>query len=64
MATKKMTPRSGNYSGANGATAHSCGETLSQSLADGWTRAQCRAIEIGIGGGFVLLAALEVMFGW
>ena len=64
MAMEKATPRSCNYNGVNGATAHSCGETLSQSLADGWTRAQCRAIEIGIGGGFVLLAALEVMFRW
>ena len=64
MATKKMTPRSGNYSGANGAIALRNGKTPKASLADGWTRAQCRAIEIGIGGGFVLLAALEVMFRW
>lgn len=29
-----------------------------------WTQAQCRAIEIGLGGGFLVLAALEVLFGW
>ena len=29
-----------------------------------WSRAQCRAMEIGIGGGFIVLAILEVMFRW
>ena len=29
-----------------------------------WTHAQCRAIEIGLGGGFLVLAILEVMFRW
>ena len=29
-----------------------------------WTRIQCRAIEISLGGGFLLLAILEAMFRW
>ena len=29
-----------------------------------WTRAQCRAIEIALGGGFLILAILQVMFRW
>ena len=29
-----------------------------------WTQAQCRAIEIGLGGGFLALTVLEVLFGW
>ena len=29
-----------------------------------WTRAQCRAMEIGLGGGFIVLAILEAMFRW
>lgn len=29
-----------------------------------WSSAQSRAIEIGLGGGFLVLAALEVVFGW
>lgn len=33
-------------------------------LPQGWSSAQCRAIEIGLGGGFLVLAALEVVFGW
>lgn len=32
-------------------------------VAAGWTRAQCRAIEIGLGGGFLLMAALEAVTG-
>ena len=28
-----------------------------------WDEAQCRAIEIGVGGGFLILALLEVVFG-
>ena len=31
---------------------------------DGWTRAQCRAMELALGGGFAALAALEAVFGW
>ena len=64
MAMEKATRRSRNYNRVNGANAQRNGKTPNASLADGWTRAQCRAIEIGVGGGFVLLAALEVMFGW
>lgn len=33
-------------------------------LQQAWSNAQCRAIEIGLGGGFLVLAALEVVFGW
>ena len=33
-------------------------------LQQAWSSAQCRAIEIGLGGGFLVLAALEVVFGW
>lgn len=29
-----------------------------------WTRAECRAMEIALGGGFLALAALEAIFGW
>ena len=29
-----------------------------------WTRAQCRAMELALGGGFIALAVLEAMFGW
>ena len=29
-----------------------------------WTRIQCRAIEIALGGGFLVLLILEVMFRW
>jgi len=29
-----------------------------------WTRTQCRAIEIALGGGFLVLLILEVMFRW
>lgn len=61
MSTKKETPRSGNCDGVNGATAQSRGETPTSSLSDGWTRAQCRAIEIGMGGGWLLLALLAVV---
>ena len=32
-------------------------------VAAGWTRAQCRAIEMGLGGGFLLMAALEAVMG-
>ena len=35
-----------------------------QMIPNAWTRAQCRAIEISLGGGFLLLAILEVMFRW
>lgn len=27
-----------------------------------WDEAKCRAIEIGVGGGFLILALLEVLF--
>ena len=33
-------------------------------LQQAWSSAQCRAIEIGLGGGFLILAVLEAMFGW
>lgn len=29
-----------------------------------WTRAECRAIEIALGGGFAVLAVAEVIFRW
>lgn len=29
-----------------------------------WTRAECRAMEIALGGGFLALAILEVVFKW
>ena len=29
-----------------------------------WTRAKCRAIEFSVGGGFLLLAIMEVIFKW
>lgn len=29
-----------------------------------WTRTKCRAIELALGGGFVVLAVLEVVFQW
>ena len=36
----------------------------SQMISNAWTRAQCHAIEISLGGGFLLLAILAVMFRW
>lgn len=29
-----------------------------------WSRAECRAMELALGGGFVVLAVLEVIFKW
>lgn len=42
----------------------SSGRTGTSILQQAWSSAQCRAIEIGLGGGFLVLAALEVVFGW
>lgn len=42
----------------------SSGRTGTSILQQTWNGAQCRAIEIGLGGGFLVLAALEVVFGW
>ena len=61
MIKKKAAPRSCNYGGANGATAHSRGKTPTNSIPAAWTPAQCRAIEIGMGGGWLLLALLAVV---
>lgn len=33
-------------------------------VANGWTRAQCRAMAVAMGGGWLVLAALEVFFQW
>ena len=60
MATKRATPRSGNYCGAKG----SCSFKPDAIVSNAWTVAQRRAIEIGLGGGFIAMAALEVVFGW
>lgn len=32
-------------------------------VANGWTRAQCRAIEWSLGGGFLLMAVVEAVVG-
>ena len=32
-------------------------------VANGWTRAQCRAIELALGGGFLVMAAIEAVMG-
>ena len=61
MARNEAAPRSGNYGGAIGATAQRGGKTPMNSIPATWTRAQCRAIEIGMEGGFVLLAILAVV---
>lgn len=29
-----------------------------------WTRAECRAMELALGGGFLVLAVLEMIFKW
>ena len=29
-----------------------------------WSRAECRAMELALGGGFMVLAVLEVIFKW
>ena len=42
----------------------SSGRTDTQIVQQAWSNAQCRAIEIGLGGGFLVLGALEVVFGW
>ena len=61
MTDKKAARHSCNYNRANGATAQRRGKTPTNSIAGAWTPAQCRAIEIGMGGGFVLLAILAVV---
>ena len=46
---------------AHGATAQCRGKAPRDSIAGAWTSAQCRAIEIGLGGGWLLLAVLAVV---
>ena len=46
---------------AHGATAQCRGEAPRDSIAGAWTTTQCRAIEIGLGGGWLLLAVLAVV---
>ena len=57
MSTKKMTPRRGDYDGAKCSGSGKPADSISAI----WTRAQCRAIEIGVGGGFIALAILAVI---
>ena len=58
MASKKRaTPRSGNYNGVTQLVLWSSDHIL----ADEWTPEKCRAIEIAMGGGWLLMALLAVV---
>ena len=61
MMEMKTARHRGNDNRANGATAQCRGEAPMDSIAGAWTPAQRRAIEIGMGGGWLLLAVLAVV---
>ena len=61
MIKKKAARHRCNDNRANGAIAQSDGKTPMHSIPAAWTSAQCRAIEIGMGGGWLLLAILAVV---
>ena len=56
MASKEATRHSGNCERVRVSTTRDI-----QIVSNGWTEAQTRAIEIGVGGGFLLMAVLAVM---
>ena len=59
MAKTRATPRSCSYDGARTSM-----EADANIIQDAWTRAQRFAVVASLGGGFMLMAALEVVFGW
>jgi len=61
MATKTKAAR--NVCQRNRANVHSHEDTPIISDRT-WSRAECRAMELALGSGFVVLAVLEVIFKW
>lgn len=61
MAEKGSARHSCHYDRANGVHSHEDTAIIPDRP---WTKAECRAMEIALGGGFMVLAVLEVIFGW
>ena len=60
MGGKRTTPRGGSRHGVI-----EPGWTRDDPIvSEDWTRPQCRAIELSLGGGFLVLFFLEAIFGW
>jgi hypothetical protein len=59
MREVKATPRCGNNYGVKASM-----DSGTQQVYHGWTHAKCRAITFALGGGFLVLAALEAVAGW
>lgn len=57
----KAARRSGNCERARVSTSQRDAHSIANRA---WTRAECRAMEIALGGGFLALAVLEAIFGW
>ena len=57
----KAARRSGNCERARVSTSQRDAHSIANRA---WTRAECRAMEIALGGGFLALAALEAIFRW
>ena len=57
----KAARRSGNCERARVSTSQRDAHSIANRA---WTRAECRAMEIALGGGFAVLAVLEVIFRW